>query len=513
MEELSFSRSGSTSSQGLEEKTVLTLAKGSLIGLIGRLLGRFLMLLYQILLARSLGRDQYGLFSLGWSVLQISLYLGPVGIQQAILRFASPLWKKDEAGFRRIVQQAVIMAILSGILLGGALFAFSPLLANFFGKPALTMVWRGVALALLLSSILRALSATTRVSRKVQFSALVEDILLPFSMAVIALGVTVFRPGGVRGALFSVIMGYVLMTALAWYFVRSLFPSIFAPVNWQRAIFRTLSAFSLPASLVALLNLLIQWLPRLVLGYFRPEAEVGLYQAAFQVATLPALVLASTGPIFIPVIARLIGEKDFQQVNEVYKVTTKWTLYLSAPLLILMFFYPETFIRLLFGGEYSQASLLFLILLSSQVVNAATGGVLPLHLMLGYERRVLWIQSLTFLATILTSIWWTAFWGGTGTALATTFGIALGNLLALISLWKIGYFPFDQRYWKGGVALGCSLLPVLGLAYLYPENIWSLVLAGVLSVLVFLGVLWRLGFDVEEKYFVHVALQTIWRPK
>lgn len=512
MEELSFSREESTSSRGLEEKTVLTLAKGSLIGLVGRLLGRFLMLLYQILLARSLGRDQYGLFSLGWSVLQISLYMGPVGIQQAILRFASPLWKKDDTGFRRVVQQALVMAILSGLLLAGLLFAFSPLLADFFRKPALTMVWRGVALTLLLSSTLRALSAITRISRKVQFSALVEDILLPFSMAVIALGVTVFWPGGLQGALFSVIMGYVLMTALAWYFVRALFPSVFASVDWQGTIFRALSAFSLPASLVALLNLLTQWLPRLILGYFRPEAEVGLYQAAFQVATLPALILASTGPIFIPVIARLIGEKDFQQVNEVYKVTTKWTLYLSAPLILLMFFYPQTFIQLLFGAEYQQASLMLLILLTSQLANAATGGVLPLHLMLGYERRVLWLQGFAFLSTMLLSVWWTAHWGPVGTALATTLGIALGNLLALISIWKLGgYLPFDRRYWKGGVALGCSLFPVFGLSYLSPENIWSLLLAGGLNILVFAGTLWMLGFDDEDKQLIHAVLRKIWR--
>ncbi|MFO3797454.1 MAG: oligosaccharide flippase family protein, partial [Anaerolineales bacterium] len=354
MEEVTFSQE--EQSYSLEKRTVLILAKGSAIGLLGRLLGRFLMLVYQALLARSLGRDQYGLFALGWSVLQISLYMGPVGLGQAVLRFASPLWKKDGIALRRILQQSLAVATLTGFLLGGVLFFSSPVLAAFFQKPGLLMVWRATALALFLSTILRTLSAMTRISQRVQFSLLVEDILLPLSMALTALFLTMIWHWGIQGALFSVVLGYALMTWLAMIFVRILFPSAFVPVPWEREVFRSLSTFSLSVSLGTLANLLTQWMPRLILGYFRPEAEVGLYQAAFQVASLPALILASTGPIFAPVIARLSGERKFQQVKEVYTVVTKWTVYLSAPLVVTLFFFPRPLLYLFFGSEYEGAT-------------------------------------------------------------------------------------------------------------------------------------------------------------
>ncbi len=503
MEEVVFSGEKKINSpDALPRETVLTLAKGSLIGLAGRLLGRALMMLYQVILARSLGREQYGLFSLGWSILQLSLYMGPAGIQQAVVRFASPLWKKDEIGFRRVIQQALMLAIFSASLVGASVFAFSPLLADLFQKPTLLLVWRSVAFVIVLSSMLRALVAMTQVSRKVQYSVFLEELLLPFAMVMASLLLTVLWRGGVYGALLSLVIAYALMCGLGWWFVRRLYPSVFFPVTWETAIFRLLSSFSFPASMIALLNLLTQWLPRLILGYFRPASEVGLYQAAFQVATLPALILASTGPIFIPVIARLVGEKAFEQVNQVYKVTTKWSLYVGFPLILVIFFHPHTVLRLFFGKEYEEAFAMVLILLLSQVVNAATGGTLPMHLMLGYERRALLIQTLALGLTLLLATWWSQEWGAIGTALATGIGISFANLTALVSLWHLGrYSPFDRKYWKGGIAGGFSVFLVVIFKYLYPDGVLGLIFSLFISALVFAGVLWRLGLDQEEKYF------------
>lgn len=501
MEEVNFPPQG-TVSEGAEKRTVLALAKGSAIGLLGRLLGRFLMLIYQALLARSLGRDQYGLFSLGWSVLQISIYMGPVGMQQAILRFASPLWKKDEVAFRRVLQQSLVIAASTGFFLGGVLFFASPALAALFQKPALLLVWRAIALALFLSVLLRVLSAMTRISQKVQFSLLVEDVLLPFSMALATFFLTVIWHWGIQGALLSVIFGYTLMVWLGMVFVKILFPSAFVPVRWEREVFRSLSLFSLPTSLGTLFNLLTQWMPRLILGYFRPEAEVGLYQAAFQVATLPALILASTGPIFIPIIARLIGERKFQEVNDVYVITTKWTAYISAPLVVTLFFFPRISIYLFFGTEYEGATTMLLILLGAQTVNILTGGVFPLHIMSGHQNRALRISGLAFVVTLLLAIWWTHWWGGLGTALATAIGISLSNIVALFSIKQLaGYWPFDRRYWKGGVALISTLFATVLMTHWNIGYTLQFAISLLVNILVFIGVVWALGFDREERVF------------
>lgn len=501
MEEVTFPQEEAVLAE-LDKKTVLVLAKGSVIGLLGRLLGRFFMLVYQALLARSLGRDQYGLFSLGWSVLQISLYMGPVGLQQAILRFASPLWKKDEVAFRRVLQQSLAMAALTGFLLGGALFLFSPALATFFQKPGLLLVWRAIALALFLSALLQALSTMTRISQKVQFSLLVEDVLLPFSMALATLFLTTIWHWGIQGALFSVIVGYVLMAWLAMIFVKILFPSAFAPVRWELDIFHSLSIFSLPTSLGTLFNLLTQWVPRLVLGYFRPEAEVGLYQVAFQVAALPALILASTGPIFVPMIARLIGERKFQQVNTMYIITTKWVAYIGAPLIVSLFFFPRASISLFFGSEYEGAATMLLVLLGAQVINTLTGGVFPLHIMSGHQKRVFWISGISFVVTMILAIWWTRLWGGLGTALAAAAGTSLSNATALFSIRQLaGYWPFDRRYWKGMLALLITICITALLAHFYSDSVLVLFISVVINILVFAGILWKLGLDQEDKYF------------
>ncbi|RMD62245.1 hypothetical protein D6833_07170, partial [Candidatus Parcubacteria bacterium] len=66
------SPSASPSEESESNKTILTLAKGAGIALVGRVLGRVLMLVGQATLAQALGPRFYGLFSIGWSMLQVT---------------------------------------------------------------------------------------------------------------------------------------------------------------------------------------------------------------------------------------------------------------------------------------------------------------------------------------------------------------------------------------------------------------------------------------------------------
>nr|BAL58301.1 capsular polysaccharide biosynthesis protein [uncultured Chloroflexota bacterium] len=504
MEEITVSNGESESASSVSsQRAVVTLASGSLIGLSGRLFGRFFLLLYQVLLASWLGSEQYGLFSLGWTALQLSLYMGPVGIQNAVIRFATPFWKKDQAAFRRVLQQSLGLAILGSLFSGGLLFLVSPFLALFFRKPELQIVWQGVAIALFFSGVLRVLTAMTRVTAQVGYSVWLEDILLPLSMAVLAFLLMGVWKGGLIGALLSAVGGYLLMVVAAVFVVSSLFPGMFTPISWERRLFRSLAAFSMPSSMAALFTLLIQWFPRLILGYFRPATEVGLYQAAFQIASLPALVLAATGPVFTPLIARLIQEKAFQEANEIYRITTKWTLYAGIPLVITMAFFAGETLQLFFGKEYVKAAPLLWLLLIAQLINMATGGVIPLHLMGGHQKRISYIAALSFGMTFLLSVVWTYWWGLLGAAMATAFGIVALNLIGLFSIRQLGgYWPFDARSWKGGLASLIVLLVTFAVRNIFPGVPLTVFVSLILNFVLFIAVQVIGGLDIEERYLL-----------
>lgn len=492
----------STPQETRADGKVLALAKGAGISLVGRLLGRGLMFLAQAILGRSLGTAGFGLFSTGWSVLQISMFASPIGLQHGIVRFGAPVWKEDPLRFRRILQQTIFMAFVSALISGAVLFLLSPQLALVFDKPGLDMVLRGTAIAMFLSVLIRVAAAATRISQRVQFSAIVEDFLPSFMLALGAFLLTVIWQGGVRGGMISVVLAYAVSALAAFAFLIRLFPDALKPVTWQRPLFRELAAFSVPTALAGTLIILIQWVTRLVLFILRSDAEVGLYQAASTLASALVIMQASVAAIFTPMISRLAGQNEIGQMNDLYKIATKWSLYVSAPIfLVLMIFSSNS--MLVFGADYTAASTALVILSLGQLVNIATGAVGPLMVMMNRQNQFLQIQFVALGITLLLNFWWIPIWGLAGAAIGNSIGITVGNLGAMIDLRRAtGLWPYDRRYLKGLLAaLTCSLA-LLALHYFVPAGWVVLFVAGALAVIVFSLTLWRAGFDAEDLQFL-----------
>jgi len=481
---------------------VLALAKGAGISLVGRIFGRGLLLFGQAILARSLGRDGYGLFSIGWSVLQISLFASPIGLQHGVIRFGARS-QEDPLRFRRILQQTIFMALVSGLLSGALLYLFSPQLALLFDKPGLDMILRGTAIAMFLSVLIRVAAAATRISQRVQFSAIAEDFLPAFLLALGAFLLTVVWQGGVQGGMTSVVLAYAVSALAAFAFLFRLYPDLLKPVTWERPLFREIAAFSVPTALAGTLIVLIQWVTRLVLGILRPADDVGLYQAASQLASALVIMQASVAAIFTPMISRLAGQNETGQMNDLYKVATKWSLYVSAPIFLVMMIFPSNTMQLVFGAKYLDGAVALIILSLGQLVNIATGAVGPLTVMLNRQNQFLRIQFVALAITLLLNFWWIPAFGVVGAAVGNSIGIAVGNLGSMIDLRRAtGLWPYDRRYVKGLLAtLTCSLA-LLALHYFIPVGWIVLFAAGALAVIVFAFTLWRAGLDAEDIQFL-----------
>lgn len=491
-----------------QKNLVLTLAKGSGISLGGRLFGRALLLVGQAILARSLGVNDYGLFSIGWTILQISI-ASPMGLMQGVIYFGTSL-SDNEPRFRRALQQIIFLAVGLGAALGLTLFFLSPSLAELFHKSSLADVLRGAALAMSLAIVLNVVAAATRVSRKMQFSAIAEELLPSLLIAGGAFAFTVLWRGGTAGSMIALILAYSASAALAFRFLFGLYPAVLKPIRWQVSFFREIIAFALPVSMAGILVILIQWITRLILGYLRPEAEVGLYQAASQLASLPAIILTATGTMLVPMASHLSSRGQMEPLNELFKIATKWSVYLSLPLFLIMVLFPAASLDLVFGPAYRDGASLLVIMAFGQLINLATGSVGALQIVLGYRKQLVVILLTSLVITVFLNWWWIPLWGVTGAAVGNMIGILLSNLAGLAVIRKMtGLWPYDRRYWKGLVAALLTLFPLALLAYFFSSGLWSLVIAGLLACIIFPITLWRLGFDKEDRQFLAAIRQRL----
>ena len=486
---------------------VTRLAAGAGISLAGKLVGRGLHVVGQIVLARLLGPAGFGLYAIGWTLLRIGGVIAPMGLDRGVIRYAPRYWRTDAAGLKGVLFQSLGLALLSGLLMGAGFYLAAPWLATqVFGKPDLAPVLRLFALAFPLLAGLQVAAAATRVSQRMQFSVYAAEIGQPATNLLLIL---VFYLLGWRllGAVAASVASFALAFFLALYYVRRLFPEVFAPQLPSPFLARELLSFSLPASMAGMFTVLTLWADRLMIAYFRPAAEVGIYQAASQTAILFAAILGGFNLVLAPMIVDLHHKGERARLEELFRVSTKWVLYISLPAFLVICFAPRPLMTVVFGPDYARGWLPLVILAAGQMVNAGTGAVGLLLIMTGHPNRWLWLSGTMLLVNIVLNLVLIPRWGITGAALASAGAVSGLFLLGLLQVKRtLRLWPYDRRYLKGLLAAGVTT------AALFLLRTWTtappaldLLLTLLVSGAVFAAVLLLSGLDAEDREFLRFA--------
>ncbi|HZL70897.1 MAG TPA: flippase [Planctomycetota bacterium] len=486
---------------------VSKLASGFRLTLFGRVGGRGIQLGAEVLLARVLGPVAFGLYAIGWTALRLGGLIAVLGLDQGVLRYASPHWDGDRALARRILLRSLAWALASGGSFGALLFAAAPWLAGaVFSKPELTPVLRGFAVAFPVFTLLRVAAAGTRVSKRMASSVISEDVGQPLFNVLFA-GLVFAAGWRLMGAVAATASSFAVAAALALVQVRTLFPEGTSAASAPRM--REMLAFSVPASLAGIFTLLVTWIDRLVIAYYRPAAEVGVYQAVSQIPALFAAIIASLGSIMIPMIADLHHRGDRDQLQRLYRVSTRWAVYACGPLFLVMGFAPRALLDFLFGAGYSEGAGALVILGAGQMVNAATGVCGALVLMTGGQRRWLAVSVLMFAANLALNLVLVARWGIQGAAAGTAATTAALYLWGLFEARRsLRLWPYDREILRAVVALGIGAACLAFLrSVMNPTSVGFLAVAVATSLVVPGAALMLFGPPREDREF----LKSMWR--
>ncbi len=495
-----------------QDQALNQLARGAGVSLAGKIGGRLIHLAGQVLFARLLGPESFGLYALGFTVLRMTALLAPLGIPRAAIYFGARYWRKDGAAFRGLVTQAAALTSASA-LTGGAILYFSApwLSTNLFSKPELLRVLSCFAFALPLLTLLRLASDLTRVSRRMQFSVYAQDLLQPSAALVFFL---VLYAVGYRldGALAATVASFICALLLACVFVLRLFPELFSKTPEPKFFAGEMLRYSLPATLGGIFTMFIVWFDRLFVGHFLSAADVGVYQAASQSSIIFAIILASFRSIVAPIAAGLHADGDSEGLGEIYRVSTRWGLYLSIPLMLVIAKVPGPIMSLVFGTDYSAAALPFVLLSLGQFVNMAAGNADLLLIMTGHERRWFVLSGTMLLVNIALCWILVPRFALTGAACATSLTIVvLFSMAALQVRRTLSLWPYDRSYAKGAVAAVCAAAAMWGADFVFPGLTGGqrLLSALLLAPTVFFGILAMIGIEEEDRVMLRSVLRKV----
>jgi PST family polysaccharide transporter len=166
----------------------------------------------------------------------------------------------------------------------------------------------------------------------------------------------------------------------------------------------------------------------LLLAYLSNPVQVAFYSVAKKVSYS---ILLLTDPItnsIYPQLSLLVSAKKYNDIKTMLKKITKVILYPSVGFLILMYFFNEELIQLIYGSEYYGAGLAFFILLVSSVLSAVFFWALSLVLSLGLFRFRLFSSILSLVAGFTLAYYLTPKYGAVGVAA----GLLLAKLITLL---------------------------------------------------------------------------------
>jgi O-antigen/teichoic acid export membrane protein len=241
----------------------------------------------------------------------------------------------------------------------------------------------------------------------------------------------------------------------------------------------------------------------LLLAYYRPIAEVGVYNAALKTAVLVGFILAGTTAIFTPIVASLHASGDLEKLRRLNRTVARWCYTIALPSFCACVLFGRQILSL-WGHGFEEAWLALVLCAGAQLVSVATGtgGTL---LIMGQRQKIELANSIAaLLLGLLLDVLLIPKMGILGAAIGAGASMTAVNVLRIVQIQRLwGANPINVRYVKptaaglAGAAAAFGLDRILtGGAALGP---WPRLLLGLpVLILVYAAVLWLLGFESDD---------------
>lgn len=402
----------------------------------------------KLVIARTLGRFEYGAVSLGVTVMITAGVLVLVGTDTGIGRF---LPRHDSTARRRgilVSAISVVVPLASAVGVGIALLA-GPVSARLFGAPEIEPVLRVFGLAVPFVAFFRLTIGSIRGMQEVVPRVVLQNVLLPvvrFSLLVTVL-VLGFGSTGIAWA-YAVAYGVVAGGSFVYLVRRT---PLFADVVPQYA-HRELLSFSAPLMVTATMNMILSNVDIFILGIFTTTGEVGVYNVAYPLASFLTVLLGSFGFLFMPTISELHAGGDVDAMRRTYLVVAKWIFLLTLPTFLVFVTYPGVIIGLTFGAEYTPGAASLAVLAVGFFVQAAAGPCGKTLTAIGRTRTIMYDNASVAMVNLVLNLILVPRFSLFGAAIATMVGYVLMNVLYLVQLYRIvEIHPFRRETFVPGV--------------------------------------------------------------
>ena len=354
-------------------------ARGGFHVLWGLVISTLISSVGTIFLARLLGSDEYGLYTIALATPGLILIFRDWGVNSAMIKFTAQYraeGRVDEV--RSIFLSGLIFEIALGLVLSLVSFALSDFLAaSIFSRPQLAPLIQIVSFEILLGGIISAVTAAFTGTEKLVFNSTM--IICQSIIKTVLIILLVILGFGTLGA----IVGFVVSTLVAGLIgvacMLIIYRALPKPISLKLEIgeyIKVMLKYGVPLSLATIVSgFLTQFYGFLLpIFYVTDNAMIGNYGIALNFVVLIGFFATPITTVIFPAFSKLNPQKDTQTLKNVYQFSIKYASLLVVPVAVLIMCLSEPAVSTLFGTTYQTAPL-FLSLLAITYLFTAFGSL------------------------------------------------------------------------------------------------------------------------------------------
>ena len=431
----------------VSDKKFSEILTGSAWALGARVIATLMGLITSIIIARWYGAEIMGIVAVLQSFLMLATIFTVLGTNTSILRLIPEhLAKYSPTSAFKVYRKTQYFVAGVSVITGAILFWGSGFIANtVFSKPHLKFYFSLAAVFIIFESLMQLNTQAVRGLRLIRVFAFMQ--LLPsLSRLIILVPITIFffhRDNPIYAVFAS-----ITITALAGaWIVDRVFKKRSVPTDTLQPMpMKEILTTSFPMLMTATMTFVIGQTGVIMLGIFRPEAEVGYYAIAVKLATLTTFILSAVNSMAGPKFSELYHSEKIDELFHVAKKSAKLIFWTTVPILLGLVILGKPVLHIAFGQEFTVAYPALVLLVLGQFVHSISGATGLFMNMTGNQnvfRNIVFIAAAT---NIVLNLLLTPEYGICGAATAGMVSLMGWNIVTLCYI-KLkfgkttGYFP------------------------------------------------------------------------
>lgn len=415
------------------------LARGFSNSIFLRFAGAGLSLLVGIVLARTLGAEGYGIYSYCLAIVTLLAIPAEFGIGTALVKFCAAYEKEKKWGLLNgLLKWTGRVVITTSLVFAAGATVFFLVFPVFLPETDPTALWWALTLIPVVS-LGRLRAAALQGLRHFAKGQVPENIVRP-GVVLVAIAV-LYMTGNLSGLLASdTVKIYILASVVAFLLgARWLLQAVpeeartVAPETDVRAWRNAVGIFALTNGGRVVLNRV----DIVFVGVLVGAEAAGIYRAASALAGVLGLGLATVNIVIAPYFSRLYVGGQYERLSRLLWLSMGLTVSMALPVLLVLYFFGQDLINLIYGEAFSNAYLPLVILSLGHLVSAFAGPLASLLNMTGKEKWSLLSIYTSLAISVPLYILLLPRFGAPGAAAITAGAMVIMNVVLAFGSWRL----------------------------------------------------------------------------